>query len=211
MQRAAYEEGLSGARRPRVGVRLATEREPGTKAAANRGCTPRSGQGSGEVGHRRVTSAVPKVMIKHIALDGEDPQFGKWEAFASNSTVGPCFGIRLIDPPGIQPASTSEGCAPPTNPRASAATGPPAPPCMASLPQPQNAYASRPTGRARASSQRTRPATHAERSSSPASLRTPTSSPACASSRSTPTDSRSPPRHPDSRSIAARFRRRRCS
>ncbi|MDP8968887.1 MAG: hypothetical protein M3N04_09830 [Actinomycetota bacterium] len=50
------------------------------------------------------------MMIKHIALDGEDPQFGKWEAFASNSTVGPCFGIRLIDPPGIQPASTSEGC-----------------------------------------------------------------------------------------------------
>lgn len=47
---------------------------------------------------------------KQLLASGEDPHFGKWQAFASNSTVGPCFGIRLIDPPGMQPASTSEGC-----------------------------------------------------------------------------------------------------
>lgn len=41
---------------------------------------------------------------------GEDPEFGKWQAFRSDSTSGPCFGIRLIDPPGVQPGGTSEGC-----------------------------------------------------------------------------------------------------
>jgi hypothetical protein len=47
---------------------------------------------------------------KSLLATGEDPLWGKWEAFASASTTGPCFGIRLIDPPGVQPGSTSEGC-----------------------------------------------------------------------------------------------------
>lgn len=41
---------------------------------------------------------------------GEDPEFGRWQAFVSDSTSGPCLGIRLIDPPGVLPGSTSEGC-----------------------------------------------------------------------------------------------------
>jgi hypothetical protein len=47
---------------------------------------------------------------KSLLASGQDPLWGKWEAFASDSTVGPCFGIRLIDPPGTQPGGTSEGC-----------------------------------------------------------------------------------------------------
>jgi hypothetical protein len=45
-----------------------------------------------------------------LIAKGVDPQFGQWEAFVSESTVGDCLGLRLIDPPGIEPGSTSEGC-----------------------------------------------------------------------------------------------------
>lgn len=45
-----------------------------------------------------------------LIATGVDPEFGKWEAFVSKSTVGDCLGLRLIDPPGIAPGSTSEGC-----------------------------------------------------------------------------------------------------
>lgn len=48
----------------------------------------------------------PKVDVAR----GTDPEFGDWVAFTSKSTTGDCFGIRLIDPPGIEPGSTSEGC-----------------------------------------------------------------------------------------------------
>ena len=53
-----------------------------------------------------LTRTAPKALL----ASGEDPEFGKWHAFASNSTVGSCFGLRLIDPPGFEPGSTSEGC-----------------------------------------------------------------------------------------------------
>ena len=58
---------------------------------------------------------------------GDDPVFGRWEAFASASTAGPCFGIRLVDPPGTQPGSTSEGCGTTDQPaRIGGGDGPPA-------------------------------------------------------------------------------------
>lgn len=45
-----------------------------------------------------------------LIAQGVDPEFGEWEAFVSQSTAGDCLGLRLIDPPGIEPGSTSEGC-----------------------------------------------------------------------------------------------------
>ena len=63
---------------------------------------------------------------KQLLASGEDAQFGRWEAFASDSTAGPCFGMRLIDPPGIQPGSTSEGCGTTNRPaRIGGGDGPP--------------------------------------------------------------------------------------
>jgi len=57
---------------------------------------------------------------------GDDAEFGRWEAFASSSTAGPCFGIRLIDPPGLQPGSTAEGCGTTDEPaRVGGGDGPP--------------------------------------------------------------------------------------
>jgi hypothetical protein len=45
-----------------------------------------------------------------LIAQGVDPEFGEWKAFVSKSTAGDCLGLRLIDPPGIEPGSTSEGC-----------------------------------------------------------------------------------------------------
>lgn len=47
---------------------------------------------------------------KALVAQGNDPEFGAWEATRSQSTDGECLGLRLVDPPGPQPGSTSEGC-----------------------------------------------------------------------------------------------------
>jgi hypothetical protein len=59
---------------------------------------------------QREPDGLVRTAPKGLLASGEDSEFGKWEAFASASTSGPCFGIRLIDPPGMQPGGTSEGC-----------------------------------------------------------------------------------------------------
>ena len=58
----------------------------------------------------REPDALIRTAPKSLLASGQDPLWGTWEAFASDSTIGPCFGIRLIDPPGTQPGGTSEGC-----------------------------------------------------------------------------------------------------
>lgn len=53
---------------------------------------------------------VVRTAPKTVIATGEDPEFGAWEAFTSDTSAGECFGIRLLDPPGPIPGSTMEGC-----------------------------------------------------------------------------------------------------
>ena len=58
----------------------------------------------------RESDGLIRTAPRTIIATGQDPEFGAWEAFVSSSSSGPCFGIRLIDPPGPSAGSTSEGC-----------------------------------------------------------------------------------------------------
>lgn len=59
---------------------------------------------------QREPDGLVRTAPREVIAKGQDPEFGAWEAFISESTAGPCFGVRLIDPPGVLPGSTSEGC-----------------------------------------------------------------------------------------------------
>jgi hypothetical protein len=58
----------------------------------------------------READGVVRTAPRDVIARGADPIFGRWEAFVSATSSGPCFGIRLLDPPGIEPGSTVEGC-----------------------------------------------------------------------------------------------------
>lgn len=59
---------------------------------------------------QREPDGLVRTAPKETIASGEDPEFGRWQAFTSDSSSGPCLGIHLVDPPGVLPGSTSEGC-----------------------------------------------------------------------------------------------------
>jgi hypothetical protein len=59
---------------------------------------------------QREADGLVRTAPKIVIAKGDNPEFGPWEAFVSDSSHGACFGLRLLDPPGVEEGSTSEGC-----------------------------------------------------------------------------------------------------
>lgn len=58
----------------------------------------------------RESDGLIRTAPREVIATGESAEFGSWQAFRSDSTSGRCFGLRLIDPPGPERGSVSEGC-----------------------------------------------------------------------------------------------------
>ena len=59
---------------------------------------------------QREPDGLVRLTPQRIIASGDSPEFGAWEATASTSDRGNCFGLRLLDPPGPQGGTMSEGC-----------------------------------------------------------------------------------------------------
>ena len=106
---AIVREQRSAAKRPRR-WRFTRRGALMTIAVATVLAVPASAAVLGVFTPQRESDGLVRTAPRTDIATGVDPEFGKWEAFVSKSTVGDCFGVRLIDPPGILPEMTSEGC-----------------------------------------------------------------------------------------------------
>lgn len=59
---------------------------------------------------RREPDGLMRLSPQTVVARGDNPEFGRWEGIVSQSDAGRCIGLRLIDPPGYEGGSLSEGC-----------------------------------------------------------------------------------------------------